>query len=132
MNRNQTEKKHDGIVECILREPQLIGISRDQIISSQKEYEMYLNNKRHVTPDLYFAEECNVQHYLEVKSANSKCCFRKARSQIERMLEYLDSKELIESSIVGLIYPQNLRLKRFKIMEFRAQELCGKSISNYF
>lgn len=83
MSRN---KKHDSLVELILKEPSIVGL--EDVISAETEVECYENGCTYCVPDIVFNYGEDLSAIVEVKSNSDEKCLTKLKDQLKRGYKY--------------------------------------------
>ncbi len=105
-------QRHEELKTLILRQPELIGIEKKEIIAIETEYP--LTKKKHAIaqPDIVIFYKCKkgvCKKYIEIKSGSCRRSLQGLTIQLRKINNYLKTRRM-EGEVVG-VYPVRDKLQ---------------------
>lgn len=105
-------QRHEELKTLILSQPELVGVSKQEIISMEAEHP--LTKKKHAIaqPDLMIVYRCGkgvCKKYIEVKSGSCRRSLQGLTMQLRKINNYLKTRRM-DGEVVG-VYPVRDKLQ---------------------
>lgn len=99
-------RAHEALKERIVREPELVGVSSEKVVSVVTEFPLMRRSRTIACPDVvisYRSSGCVVKKFVEVKSGSCRRARSVLSAQVRKISRFLRCHRL-EGEVVG-VYP---------------------------
>ncbi len=99
-----SKRKHEEIKQLILKNPELVGINAENVISMKTEFPLIKRKRQIAKPDILIEYEIGNERkrmFVEVKSGSCWRALNNLKVQLKRVERFLHNKK-IQGEVVGV------------------------------